>query len=117
MILTLNFLFVCSKNKWRSATAETIYRNDSRINVRSASTSSTARKKISERDLNWADLILVMEHHHQTIITKKYKYLDLAEIIVLNIPDQYQYLSPELIEMLQLSIEAILSSGKFEITP
>ena len=48
----INILFVCSKNKWRSPTAETIYRNDSRLNVRSAGTSASARKTISEIDIN-----------------------------------------------------------------
>lgn len=111
MILTLNLLFVCSKNKWRSPTAETIYRHDSRVKVRSAGTSSSARKRIAEKDLNWADLVLVMEHKNQKIIYSRYSYLDLPAIIVLDIPDDYQYMSDELIEMLQISIEEILESA------
>ena len=114
--MTLNFLFVCSKNKWRSPTAETIYRRDRRVSVRSAGTSSSARKKISEPDISWANLILVMENKHKKFITNKYRHLDLPEIIVLDIPDDYQYMSDELIEMLQASVEAILQSDKFNIT-
>lgn len=108
MILTLNFLFVCSKNKWRSPTAETIYRNDFRIKVRSAGTSSSSRKRISENDLTWADVVLVMENKHKKIINNQYNYLDLPEIIVLDIPDDYYYMSDELVEMLQISVERVL---------
>ena len=106
--MTLNLLFVCSQNKWRSPTAETIYRNDSRIKARSAGISSSAKKEISENDFNWADLVLVMENKHKKTICSKYRYLDLPEIIVLNIPDDYQYMSEELIEMLKTSVEEIL---------
>lgn len=110
MILTANLLFVCSKNKWRSPTAEAIYRNDSRVNVRSAGTSSTARKQICEKDIYWADLILVMENKHRKIIMNQYRNLDLPNIIVLDIPDDYQYMAEELVSMIETSTEAILSS-------
>ena len=105
-----NLLFVCSQNKWRSPSAEAIYRNDSRVNVRSAGTSSSARKRISEKDLDWADLILVMENKHKKAIASQYQYLDLPPIIVLDIPDDYQYMSDELVEMIKTSTESILSN-------
>ena len=87
--MPVNLLFVCSRNKWRSPTAEAIYRHDSRVNVRSAGTSSSARRRISEKDLDWADLILVMENKHKKAIANQYRYLDLPLIIVLDIPDDY----------------------------
>ncbi|MFK7789851.1 MAG: phosphotyrosine protein phosphatase, partial [Phycisphaeraceae bacterium] len=43
----MNMLFICSKNQWRSPTAEQIYRSDPRLNVRSAGTSSSARHKVT----------------------------------------------------------------------
>ena len=107
--MPINLLFVCSKNKWRSPTAETLYYRDCRVNVRSAGTSSSARKKISERDLLWADLILVMENKHRKAIAQKYRHLNLPNIMVLDIPDDYQYMSDDLIKMIQTSTEDILS--------
>ena len=103
----LNILFVCSQNKWRSPTAETIFRNDSRFNVRSAGTNSSARKKLSEKNLNWADLICVMENKHKKRILSDYTHLDLVPIFVLDIPDEYQYMDQELIWMLKASVEDI----------
>ncbi len=106
----LNVLFVCSKNQWRSPTAEVIYRNDFRINVRSAGTSSSARKQISQANIDWADLILVMESKHKKRIIRDRNYLDLPEIIVLDIPDEYQYMDEELVSIIKLSVENILKN-------
>lgn len=106
-----NILFVCSKNKWRSPTAEAIYRNDSRLNVRSAGTSTSARKTISEIDIDWADLILVMENKHKKRITMEYGYLDLPQIIVLDIPDDYKYMDEELILIIKDSVENIIMNN------
>ena len=104
----LNILFVCSKNKWRSPTAETIYRHDSRLNVRSAGTNASAKKRISETDLNWADLILVMETKHKKRITREYRYLNLPPIMILDIPDEYQYMDEELISIIKANTKDLL---------
>lgn len=115
--MTVNLLFVCSQNKWRSPTAETIYRHDSRVNVRSAGTSSSARKRISEKDIHWADLILVMENKHKKAISNLYQCLDSPPIIVLDIPDDYQYMSDELVEMIKISTESILCNWQADNSP
>lgn len=110
MILTINLLFICSQNKWRSPTAEYIYRQDSRVKVRSAGTNSSARKCLSARDISWADLLLVMEQKHKKEINRQYRHLDLPPIFVLDIPDSYRYMDTELVEMIKISTENILSS-------
>ena len=104
----LNILFVCSKNKWRSSTAEAIYRHDTRLNVRSAGTSASAKKRISEKDINWTDLILVMENKHKKRIISEYNHLVLPQIMILDIPDEYQYMNEELISIIETSVENIL---------
>jgi predicted protein tyrosine phosphatase len=110
LILPVNLLFVCSQNKWRSPTGETLYRNDPRVNVRSAGTSASAKQRISEPDLIWADLVLVMENKHKKIITSQFRNLDLPLIMVLDIPDDYQYMAQELVEMLKASTEYVLAN-------
>lgn len=62
----LNILFVCSRNQWRSPTAERLFRSHPRVSVRSAGTSPNARKHVSVEDVQWADLILVMEEKHKS---------------------------------------------------
>lgn len=56
-----NILVICGRNKKRSRTAEHIFKNDYRFSIRSAGLSPKSERKISENDLNWADLVLVME--------------------------------------------------------
>ena len=52
-------------NQWRSPTAEKLYSKEPFINVRSAGTSSKARRHISLKDLKWADTVIVMELKHK----------------------------------------------------
>ena len=95
-----NILIICGKNKRRSRTAEFMFKNDQRFNIRSAGLSPKSDRKISENDLNWADLVLVMETDHRAKIKELYKHLQLPAIQVLNIPDEYEYLDEELIQLL-----------------
>lgn len=103
-----NILIICGKNKKRSKTGEQIFRNDSRINVRSAGVSPKSEKKIGEKDITWADLILVMEHEQREKIKEVFSNLKIPKIIVLEIPDDYEYLDNELIEILTNKINMYL---------
>ncbi len=49
-----------------------------------------------------------MENKHKKEIVSQYRYLNLPKIMVLDIPDDYQYMSEELIEMIKISTEEIL---------
>ncbi|MBG6233505.1 protein-tyrosine phosphatase [Pedobacter sp. CAN_A7] len=104
-----NFLFICSRNKWRSKTAEDIFKNIEGFNVRSAGTSSSARIKVNEKLVNWADLIFVMEKHHKQWLNQKYSFLlNGKQIVVLDIPDEYQYMDTDLVNMLETTLAPYL---------
>ena len=101
----MNILFVCSRNKWRSATAETIYKNHPVHQVRSAGTEPSARIKINAKLIIWADLIFVMEKKHKQRIAERFhEEIYEKEIITLDIPDDYQYMDEMLIEELNAKI-------------
>ena len=101
----MNILFVCSRNKWRSRTAETIFKGQQLHEVRSAGTSSDARIKVSEKLITWADLIFVMEKRHKQILQEKFNdALIEKDVVVLDIEDNYQYMDEELIETLRASV-------------
>lgn len=101
----MNVLFVCSKNKWRSRTAETIFKNEKTFKVKSAGTQKSARIRVSQNLITWAELIFVMENKHKKRIVELYRdALIEREIIVLDIPDDYQYMDKELIEILKESV-------------
>ena len=104
-----NLLFICSRNQWRSPTAEKIYSKDPRVNVRSAGTSPRAKRTVNAKDLQWADLIFVMEYKHKDRLKAEYnRVLQYKKIIVLDIPDDYLYMDKELIEILEQSIEGYI---------
>ena len=105
----MNILFVCSRNKWRSRTAETIFRNLQNHDIRSAGTEKDARIKVTEKLLNWADLIFVMEKRHKQRLNEKFGVVIAdKKIVILDIEDNYQYMDAELIETLKLSVAPYL---------
>ncbi len=56
----MNILFVCSRNKWRSPTAEAIFKDRQGLNVKSAGTEPSARRRVTAKLIDWADTIFVM---------------------------------------------------------
>lgn len=95
-----HILFVCGRNKWRSPTAERIYKDDGRIEVRSAGMSGKSRHTISIEDIVWADLILVMESGYKSRILGLFRDLSLPQVENLDIPDEYEYMDDELIKLI-----------------
>lgn len=102
-------LFICSRNKWRSLTAETIYKDNMGLHVKSAGTEAAARVKVNAQMIAWADIIFVMEKHHkQKLLTRFPEESSLSEIIILEIPDKYTFMDKELIEEIELSVSTYL---------
>lgn len=104
----LHILFVCGRNRWRSPTAEFVYRNDARVDVRSAGVSEKSRHTISSADIHWADQILVMESRYKTRISEMFHGLPLPPMENLDIPDEYEYMDSELVEMIKMSVESVI---------
>lgn len=107
----MKILFVCSKNKWRSRTAENIFKNNGSHVIRSAGTESSARIKLSIKDLIWADKILVMEDiHKEKIRAMTNDKAIYNKIDVLGIKDNYKYMDKELIEILMASTSELFNN-------
>jgi predicted protein tyrosine phosphatase len=105
----LKLLFVCSRNQWRSPTAEAIYKKRQDIVVRSAGTETTARIKLTAKTILWADIIFVMEKKHKERIFQKFgSEIEDRPVIILDIPDEYQFMNPELIEDIQTKVDSYL---------
>lgn len=101
----INVLFVCSKNKWRSRTAEMIYKNDSRLNVKSAGTEQGAKVKVDNKLINWAEVIFVMEKKHKDFLQRTFPSIVHKKVTILDIVDDYKFMDEELIEMIKLCVE------------
>jgi len=96
----MRVLFVCTGNMDRSPTAEDLLKGVEGFEVKSAGTSTLARKRISKEFIDWADVIFAMEDHHQKAI------LSLSpsaahKVVVLGVPDRYRRGDPELIAVLR----------------
>lgn len=95
-------LFLCSQNKLRSPTAETLFAEHPGVEVDSAGLNHDAEVPLSEEQIDWADIILVMEKAHRTRLNRKFSFaLAGKRIVVLNIPDDYDYMDPALIALLK----------------
>src|SRR5262245_24509549 len=95
-------LFVCSRNRKRSLTADVIFHRLPGYEVRSAGTQPSARIVVTECHVRWADIIFAMERSHANRLREKFgQTLGGKRLIVLNIPDDYEYLQPELVDELE----------------
>lgn len=97
-----NLLFLCSQNKLRSPTAEAVFTGWPGIEVDSAGLNHDAVVPLSPEQVEWADVIFVMEKEHRNKLQRKYKHhLKGQRVIVLGIPDVYDCMDPALVELLK----------------
>jgi predicted protein tyrosine phosphatase len=95
-------LFVCSRNRRRSLTAETIFKGEPSWDVRSAGTEESARIKVTAGHLGWADVIVVMEKRHKERLQQKYsEELAAKPCVCLFISDDYEFMDASLIDLLR----------------
>jgi len=100
-----NVLFICSQNKLRSPTAEQVFANWPGIEVSSAGTNRDAENPLSPEQIEWADIIFVMEKAHRSKVQYKYRVnLNQKRLICLHIPDEYDFMDPDLIELLKAKV-------------
>lgn len=102
----MNILFVFSRNKRRSRTAENIFKNQQLFSAKSAGFSDKSPVKINEKLILWADLILVMEHEHAKRLRQLFINIELPKIGVLKIEDNYEFMDEKLVTILQEKIKA-----------
>lgn len=98
-----NILFVCSQNRLRSPTAEQIFADHPDIEVSSAGTNHDADNPLTGELVEWADLIFVMERTHRSKLQKRFRSsLNGKRVVVLDIPDDYAFMDPDLIALLKV---------------
>jgi len=68
-------LFLCSRNKLRSPTAEDLFRDYPGIEVDSAGLSKDACVPLSSEQVEWADIIIVMEAIHRQRLNQNFSPL------------------------------------------
>lgn len=109
----MKILFVCSRNRLRSLTAETIFDGVAGHQVRSAGTAEGARIRVTAGHVGWAELIFVMEKRHLSKLREKFRE-ELAgkQVVCLFIPDDYDYMDEELIDRLRGAVAPYVDFGE-----
>ena len=95
-------LFICHYNRKRSATAERVFGKDPALEVLSAGTSDEAMVQVNQRMLEWADIVFVMDDAQVQALGKMFPdHPCLDQVVCLNILDNYHFLDPELVSILE----------------
>lgn len=102
----MNLLFVCNQGQNRSRTGAELLKDS----VNTQYTGLYSESPLKKSQMQWADIILVMEDHQREEISKRFpkEYME-KRIISLDIPDYFHYNQPELIKLLKEKISLILS--------
>jgi len=98
----MRILFVCSENRLRSPTAAAVFAEYDGVDTISAGTNSDCDTPVSGDLIEWADIVLVMEASHKRKVSKKFQpLLKNKKVSVLNIPDDFEFMDPELVQILR----------------
>ncbi len=102
-------LFVCRLNRHRSATAERIFCKCKDLDVRSAGTQEDALVRVNARMVEWADVIFAMDPMQVAALRRMFpEHPALDRVVCLDIPDEFVFLQPQLVELLQQKVPQYL---------
>lgn len=105
----MNLLFVCSRNRMRSPTAEVVFATYPDVQTMSAGTAPDAEVVVSADMIEWADIVFVMESVHRKRLKERFgPQLKSKRLVVLGIPDRYQYMDPELVRRLEAQVPPLI---------
>ena len=112
MDIMKNVLFICSQNRLRSPTAEQVFSTYKGIEVSSCGLNNDATNPMTPELLEWAHMIFVMERAHRNKLQKKFgAHLKGKRVICLDIPDEYEFMDPYLVRILETKVPRHLPAG------
>ena len=86
-----------------------MYAKRADLEVRSAGTSSEALVRVNQRMLDWADTVFIMEPEQRLRLEEMFPaHPALERLICLEIPDDYIFLQPELVSLLETRLKTHL---------
>lgn len=101
----MRLLFICSQNRLRSPTAGQVFADRPGLETASAGTNRGADNPLSAELVEWADVIFVMEKQHQRKLTDNFRaQLRGKRVVCLGIPDDYAFMQPELVDLLEAKV-------------
>ena len=105
-------LFLCSRNRLRSPTAEQLFASRPGVETLSAGLAPDAETPLAPEALDWADVVFVMEPQHRRRLSAKFgRHLRGKRVVCLDIPDEYDYMDPALVALLEARVAKYLPAG------
>jgi predicted protein tyrosine phosphatase len=100
-------------NRWRSPTAEYIFAEHPGIECSSGGLNRGAENPVTPELVEWADVIFVMERDHKAKLTREFgPYLLGKRVVCLHIPDNYKFMDPVLVKLLNAKVSGFLPHAK-----
>ncbi len=113
----LRVLFICSRNRKRSPTAEVVFGDRAELEVTSAGLAADAEEVVTPETLEWAQLIFVMEKAHRTRLQRRFgRHLRHARVVCLDIKDDYEFMDAELVRQLKFRVSPHLARSRHQTT-
>jgi len=105
----LHLLFICSRNKLRSPTAEAVFAEYEGVEAASAGLNKDSENPVTPELIEWADILFVMENSHRKRLTSNFgKHLGDRRVVCLNIPDRFKFMDAELVRILESRVAKFL---------
>lgn len=104
-----NILFVCGKARKRSPTAAAVAAEQFGFQTDFAGLSADADERVTPEHLAWADVIAVMEKSQLSRLKRQMaSELKGKRLVCLDIPDTFDVMQAELVQLLQARLRRIL---------
>ena len=104
-----NLLFVCSKNRKRSPTAEAVFADDPMHEVASAGLNQDSAVPLDVELIEWADVIFVMEPEHRSRLMRRFgRHVHRQRVVNLGIADVYEPMDVELMQLIERRVRRAL---------
>ncbi len=117
-LVAMQLLFVCSRNRRRSLTAEHRFDGHDGHRARSAGTSESARVRVTAGMLRQADVVFVMEKRHLAQLRARFgDLLDGVRVVCLHIADEYEYGDEGLTALLDARVTPHLETASDDDEP
>lgn len=92
----------------RSPTAADLFSGRNGIETDFAGLSNDADERLSLDQIQWADVIYVMENRQKARLNALFgTHLKSVRVVSLGIPDKFEYMQPELVELLEDKLRGV----------
>ena len=108
----MRVLFVCSRNRLRSPTAEAVVAGWPGVAALSAGTAPDAEAPVSADLVAWADVVVAFEPRHRRHPGRRFgPLLRDRRLVTLGVPDAYAFMDPALVRLHRDRLPDVLGVG------